>query len=374
MAKATKQQLKQHNTTLILKTVYAQGEMSRADLARKTKLTRPTVSSIINDLIASNLVLETGIGQSIGGKRPILLAVNSSDHHLLCIDISGSKFRGALLNLRGEIVHRAESTIEDLKGEALIDIIYGVIDDLLLLDEMSIIGIAVGTPGLFDPHTGIVRRSVNLAWENMPLQERLETRYDYPIHIVNDSQAAALGELHFGQKQDSNNLVLIKAGRGIGAGIIVNSEILWGDGYGTGEIGQVVMSSGKRGKLLTLESVASTPIVLKQIQDVVRQHIEWDDVEPFRNEEIDQIIVQAGHYLGVAIANLTAILSIHNVVVSGRLTQFDDLFLDAIKKAAQTHGFKDTIDETLIRYSKLGDDIVLLGCSALVLKNELGLF
>ena len=134
------------------------------------------------------------------------------------------------------------------------------------------------------------------------------------------------------------------------------------------------MSSGKRGKLLTLESVASTPVVLKQIQDVVRQHIEWDDVVLDGNGEIEEIIKQAGHYLGIAIANLTAILSIHNVAISGRFTQFGDLFLDSIKKAARMYGFKDTIDETSIRYSELGDDIVLLGCSALVLKNELGLF
>ncbi len=92
MQKATRQQTKGHNSRLVLRTIYNGGELSRADVARMTGLTRPTVSTIVAELLESDLVIETGQGPSAGGKRPTLLSINGNARHLIAIDLSGTEF------------------------------------------------------------------------------------------------------------------------------------------------------------------------------------------------------------------------------------------------------------------------------------------
>src|SRR6266545_568375 len=106
MEKATREQTKTHNTSLVLKTIYQQGDISRADIARITNLTRTTVSDIVAELIEEGLLVETGIGESAGGKPPILIKVEEDARQLICLDLSAHPFTGAVVNLRGRIVGR----------------------------------------------------------------------------------------------------------------------------------------------------------------------------------------------------------------------------------------------------------------------------
>ena len=160
MPKATQQHTKEHNTHLVLKTIYDQDGISRAEIARYTKLTKTTVSSIVNELIREGLVMETGIGTSEGGKPPILLSIVDDAMHFIGIDLANSEFRGAVVNLRGEIAYRTKLPIDDSDGDAALAIMYELIDKLLSDGGKSVSGLGIGTPGLINPHKGIVRRAV----------------------------------------------------------------------------------------------------------------------------------------------------------------------------------------------------------------------
>ena len=103
MKKATHQQTKQHNRDLILRTIFARESISRAEVARVTNLTRATVSDVVNGLLAEGLVKEIGMGESIGGKLPILLSINADARYLIGLNLAQDKFIGAVVNLRGEI-------------------------------------------------------------------------------------------------------------------------------------------------------------------------------------------------------------------------------------------------------------------------------
>ena len=107
MDKATRSQTRHHNSRLVLKTIYDAGDISRAEIARRTHLTRPTVSTLANGLLESGLVIETGPGPSAGGKRPTLLSINEDGPCLLTLDLSGDDYRGALVTLRGHVIRRA---------------------------------------------------------------------------------------------------------------------------------------------------------------------------------------------------------------------------------------------------------------------------
>lgn len=378
MRKATKQHTRNHNTRLVLKTIYDQEGISRADIARSTRLTRPTVSTIVNDLLKDRLVAETGQGPSAGGKPPTLLEVNANAYRLLCLDLGSREFRGTLLNLRGGITESAAFPTEGRTGQQAIALIYRLIDHLRAASPAPLLGIGIGTPGLVDPKSGTVRHAVNLNWRNLPLKELLEERYQTVTYIANDSQAAAMGESTFGVGQESHNLILIKIGQGIGAGIVLGGQPFYGDSFAAGEIGHVVVADD--GPLCTcgnhgcLETVASTRALTRRASHLGLGHT-WDQLATALQQAdptARQLVQQSGRYLGITIANLIAAFNVHHIVISGRVSQFGEIFLQAAQDEARRRTLATLVDDTTLSYSILGTDIVLSGLSALILKHELG--
>ncbi|HEX8682627.1 MAG TPA: ROK family transcriptional regulator [Ardenticatenaceae bacterium] len=388
MKKATRQQTKDHNSRLVLRTIYHSGEISRADIARTTHLTPPTVSSIVAELIDSRFVVETGQGPSAGGKPPTLLNIAHDAHQLLCLDLGSQTFRGALVNLRGEIVGRSGiSLVRHRQGDAL-QLVYDLVEVLTDAATAPLLGIAIGTPGLIDPEQGIVRRAVNLGWAELPLRQLLEERYEKPVYVANDSHMAALAEYTFGDSRESNNLIVVKVGQGIGAGIVLDGHIYYGDGLGAGEIGHLVVAENGEpcscGNMGCLETTTSTRAILRRATTILRAQgaapageepeISWEAVvHGFEggNGAIHEMIVAAGKHLGVALASLVAGLNIQRVVVAGRVSQFGEALLDAAHKEMTRRVLPTLAAKTDIRYATLGSDIVLLGCSAMLLKHEL---
>ena len=397
MEKATREQTKTHNTRLVLKTIYQQGDTSRADIARLTNLTRTTVSDIVAELIEAGLLVETGIGESAGGKPPILIKVQENARLLICLDLSAKPFSGAVVDLRGAIC-QAEQALTDgphahsLTGQAALEAIYGLLDRLVGACDGPVIGIGVGVPGLSDPVSGVVRRSVHLDWTDMPLGDLLRQRYHLPVYIINDSHAAALAEYTFGELRGSPNLIVLRIGEGIGSGILLSGQLHYGDGYGAGEIGHLTVVEGGRlcscGNYGCLETVASPPAIVQRMRELAeydwisfagqaaQAEIDWNFVRrAFHagDETTTELIQEAGRYLGVSIANLVSILNVRRIVVSGRYGEFGDTFLRAVSGEVERRALPTTAAETHIVNSSLGPDIITLGVSALVLDKEMGL-
>ena len=272
--KATPQQIKAYNTRLVLKTIFDRDRISRADVARATGLTRPTVSSAVASLRRRGLVEEVGQGPSAGGKPPILVSVVDDSRHAIGIDLASGEFRGAVVNLRGEIRHRVALPLDGRDGDAALALVYELIDRLIAATNSSLLGIGIGTPGLMDPMKGIVRQAVNLDWQDLPLRSLLKKRYGLPLYVANDSQVAALAEFTFGAHKASDNLVLIKVEHGIGAGIVLNGRLFHGDTFGAGEIGHVVVDDDglpcRCGNTGCLETVASNQAIVRRAQAVAR--------------------------------------------------------------------------------------------------------
>lgn len=296
----------------------------------------------------------------------------------MCIDLGSQEFRGALVNLRGDIVARATFLRTDEQGDAALKLVYRLIDTLLKQTAVPLLGIGVGTPGLVDPGNGIVMRAVNLGWHDLPLRDLIAKRYQQPVYLANDSHAAALAEYTFGRQPASANLVLVKVGQGIGAGIVLRGKPYFGDGFGAGEIGHIVVAEdGERcscGNCGCLETTSSTRAILRHAA-AANTAVTWEDlvraVESGDTAAVD-LVTTAGFNLGVVIAGLIAAFDIHEIVVSGRITRFGTPFLQAVEAAARRRVLPEMAAQTVISFSELGTDIVLLGCSALVLQHELG--
>ncbi len=196
--KATRQFTKEYNQRLVLKTFYENEEISRADVARITGLTKATVSELVNDLVEDGLVSESRYAEASVGKPALLLQVERNGRHLICVDLANQEFRGAVVNMRGELLHTVTLSRDGKVGQPAIDLVYALVDALIEKADHPILGIGIGTPGLIDTTHGFVQYAVNMEWRNVPLGEMLNARYHLPVHIANDSQIAALAEAQFG--------------------------------------------------------------------------------------------------------------------------------------------------------------------------------
>ena len=389
MQKATRQQSKDHNARLVLRTIYNQDNISRADISRATGLTRPTVSRIVAGLIEDRFVLETGQGPSAGGKRPTLLAMAQDQHQVLAIDLGSQEFRGALVNLRGDIIEKLTFPTGGQQGEAALALVYELIDALLQTAGAPLLGIGVGTPGLTNPAAGVIREAVNLGWSNMPRSDLLADRYRLPIYVANDSHMAALGEYTFGPHKGVGNLLVIKIGQGVSAGIVLEGQPYFGDGHSAGEIGHVVVEEGGAqctcGNIGCLETTASTRAIIRRAQGQAARcpdsllaqtaPVTWETLLSALeagDEAARTVVDETGRFLGVAVANLIATLNIHQIVIAGRVFQLGPLLLASTFSEARRRALPAMVDDTEITYSNLGSDVVILGSSAMILKNELG--
>jgi N-acetylglucosamine repressor len=373
MQKATYLQTKHHNRDLVLRTIFENESISRAEVARVTRLTRTTVSDVVSSLLKEGLVEEIGKGESIGGKTPILLSIVADSRYMIGLNLAQDKFVGAIVNLRGEIKEMLEVSVFDDDGKKALDSVYQIISQLIRRKFKPIIGIGIGTPGLVMTREGIVLNAVNLDWQDLPLGDLLKKKFKLPVSILNDSQAAAIGEYAYGGKAEhGENLVVVNVKHGIGAGILINGRLFQGDGGGAGEIGHVVVQENgelcRCGKQGCLETVASATAVLRQLKmssiDQVQASFEAGD------ERTRQVIMKAGHYLGLSLANLIGVLNIQRIMLTGDMTRFGDAWLDVVKEAMHSSALSRLSDNTRIELGVLDYRATILGTSAFPLLDD----
>ncbi len=373
MQKATYLQTKHHNRDLVLRTIFESESISRAEVARVTRLTRTTVSEVVNSLLKEGLVEEIGKGESIGGKTPILLSIVADSRYMIGLNLAQDKFVGAIVNLRGEIKEMLEVSVFDDDGQKALESVYQIINQLIRRKYKPIIGIGIGTPGLVMTREGIVLNAVNLDWQDLPLGDLLQKKFKLPVSVLNDSQAAAIGEYAYGGKAEfGESLIVVNVKHGIGAGILINGRLFQGDGGGAGEIGHVVVQENgelcRCGKQGCLETVASATAVLRQLKmtsiDQVQAAFEAGD------ERTRQVILKAGHYLGLSLANLIGILNIQRIMLTGDMTRFGDTWLNVVKEAMHSSALSRLSDNTRIELGVLDYRAAILGTSAFPLLDD----
>jgi len=392
-AKATHAQTRQHNHRLVLRTVYDFGPISRAEVARNTGLTRTTVSDVVGDLLGDGMVEEVGRGPSSGGKAPILLSLVGDARQVVGLDLGEETFSGALVNLRGEVRRVVELPVDGRNGDDALALVFRLVEELLADSTAAPLGIGVGTPGLVDTRTGTIRWAVNLDWQNLPLGGLLTERFGLPAYVANDSQAAALAEYTFGSDgRRRSNLVTIKVGRGIGAGLVLNGSLFQGDGFGAGEIGHVaVVDDGaacRCGRFGCLETVASSRAIAARAGVLARElGTPLADAATKRDLTIDDVVrgfaagdeaartaaLEAARLLGRAIAGVIGVLNIERIVLDGPVTAFGEEWLATVADEARRRALTLLSGATEIEFGRPSRNVVVLGASALLITRELGL-
>lgn len=378
-AKVLPEHARSHNRSLVLQTLYRSGRLSRADIARETGLTRVTVSDLVAELLAEGLVIELGQRESARpGKPAVLLDIDRAAHQIIGVDLSDhDRFRGAVMDLDGRILVTAEVMLADedagaesagpdaeaATGETAAAKVDALVDRLVAAATAPVLGVGVGSPGVVDL-SGTILTAPNLGWTDLPLQQRLAVRTGLPVIVANDANVAALAEHTYGGA--AGDMMLIRVGHGIGAGLLVAGALVYGSHFAAGEIGQVMVGTD-----LGLETTYNRDQVLEhwlsvpQLQRGIHAaHSAGMDATP--------ILREAGQRLGIALAPVVGALNLSEIVLSGPTELLDGPLAEATVHTLRNRTMAENHADLSLRMTTQGQDIVLRGAAVLVLSGQLG--
>lgn len=357
-----------HNRALVLQTLYSAGPQSRADVARETGLTRVTISDLVAALIVEGLVIELGQREDARpGKPATLIDIDRGAFHIIGVDLSEHEmFRGAVVGLDGQIIERDEVARDGATGEAAVQLVERLVAGLLARTSTPVLGVGVGSPGIVDP-LGVVRTAPNLGWHDIALQERLSATFTLPVHVANDANVGVLAEHGTSHHDD---LLLIKIGHGVGAGLIIGGRPVIGGGFAAGEIGHVVVGTDGGppcacGKAGCLETWLAVPRLTARLA-AVEGH--GDDATSAR----DAILREAGRRLGIVLAPVVGALNLSEVVLSGPAELLDGPLHEATVDTLRKRTMAEFNRDLRLRMSEQAEDIVLRGAAVMVLSGQLG--
>jgi len=361
-----------HNRTLVLQTLYREGPLSRADLARTTGLTKVTVSDLVQGLIDETLVVEAAgatetnerNGRARPGKPGTPLDFDRAAFDVIAVDLSDHAiFRGAVLDVDGAVRARLDLERGDATGADAVELVVELVERLGDLTTRRILGVGIGTPGVVDEE-GRVLTAPKLGWSELPLRELVAERTGFVTVAANDANVAVRAEHSFGA--NVGDLMLVRIGHGLGSGLVIGDRLVVGSRFAAGEIGQVMVGTDAG-----IESPYRTDEILEHWLTVPQLLERIETAGGMTNAE--PVLREAGQRLGVALAPVVGALNLAELVLCGPVELVDGPLADALLETIRNRTMRHSHDALAVRMSELGDDIVLRGAAALLVFRQLGL-
>jgi predicted NBD/HSP70 family sugar kinase len=369
------------NEQVVLETVLHEGAVSRARIARLTGLSKPTVSSVVQDLEACGLVREQGQLSGNVGRPSTLYEVNPRAGYVLGVDVGGSKIRAGIADLYGEVVAEVTDRTAKTSGQALVRQIVRLFGKLVTrskLDRNLVRAAGVGVPGIFDPAADHVFYAPNLpVLEELAITDALVRALGLPVLIDNDVNLAAVGERWRGLAGDQDHFVAISIGTGIGMGIVLGGEIYRGARGAAGEIDFLPMGADPfdpHGTHGPLEAAVTGPALLDRLRARVESGAETsvandDEVQGVfdgadRGDPVAvELVEEEARIVALAIAAVAAVLDPRLVVLGGGIGS-NPVLLEPVRRHV-ARIFPRRLD---VRTSALGDRAAFLGAVAVGLR------
>ncbi len=309
---------------------------------------------------------------------------------VLAIDLGGTKIIAAIVPHQGQVMAKEYfPTLAGEGAESVIGRILSAIDHLLRvrnMDSSQLDSISIAAAGAIDFDQGVVTSSPNLpGWHDIPLRDIVKRKHGVNTFLINDANAAALGEHHFGAGRGVNNLIYLTVSTGIGGGIIINGRLYSGLRGSAGEIGHMTIDvNGPRcscGNIGCLEILASGTAVAREAIRRISQGEESSltemvegKIENITAEKVGvaaqggdslalEVISKAATYLGVGMVNLVNIFNPEMIIVGGGVAQMGDLLLEPARQVVKERAFQLSARAVRIVSAQLGDSAGVLGAA-----------
>ncbi|WP_329577407.1 ROK family transcriptional regulator [Kitasatospora sp. NBC_01250] len=362
-----RQRLRSNNEWLLLEHLRTGGAASRAQLARDTGLSKPTVSAALAMLARAGLVREAGLLAPERGRVAVLYEPEPRAGHVLGVDVGRARLRVAVADLAGRIVARRDVPNRGRSANAVADAVVAAARETTEeagLRPSEVVHAAIGSPGVWDASQRRVHYAGNLpGWGRRGLFERIAAGLETGISVHNDANLAALGEYADGVGAGSRVFVYLLIGTGLGMGVVVDGELQPGAGGAAGEIGLLPMPGGAH----TLEDTAAAESVVRSARELgMRGTLTAKRVfEAARSGEpaARAAVLREAEHLAFAVAVVAAVLDPDLVVLGGGLGHGADLLIEPLER--ELHRL--TPLRPRVAAGLLGDEAVLRGALATAL-------
>lgn len=371
----------------ILRKFYRDGFLSIHELSESIKMSAPTITKAVDDLIEEQLVVKTGMGESSGGRRPWIFGINPSSRYILAVDLERSFVRMAIFDFLNQPVSGIRVFNEGLDTlDDSLQFITERIDELLHAYDIPkdrVLGIGLSLPGLIDIHTGL---SHTYLVDRKPVSDKLWKLTGIPTYVEHDTKAMALGEQAFGLAVGLKNVLCLNIGSGIGLSMILNGEIYKGQSGYSGEFGHIQIDNngelchcGKRG---CIETKAAGKSLIGMVRNDIAKGIDTGfepaskitlplllETASMGNPYILQLLEQSGVALGKGLAVLIHLFNPELIILGGEISKASAFILKPIVENIEYHTIEKIREDTRIVTSELGDNARIMGSLALVMKK-----
>jgi len=294
--------------------------------------------------------------------------------------------RCGLVSDQGELlVHRTRPTLAHRGPEAVIADIAALIREVLQEGGRRVAGVGMASPGPLNPKTGVVLRTPNLRWNNVPLKDKLEQALGLPTTVDNDSQMTAYGEWWKGAAQGYSHVLCLTLGTGVGGGVLINGRIYHGYSGSAGHIGHLIVEPGGArcgcGAVGCLEAYASATAIARRARErlaegrksvIIRCAGNLESLTSYNvyQAALDgdtlalEIFAEVGHYLALALTSAIPLFDPQVVVISGQAAEAGDfIFKPLRKRLGELLKLRPAVP---VLPSTLGDDAGIIGAAGVV--------
>jgi predicted NBD/HSP70 family sugar kinase len=380
--------MREANRDLVAGILRSSPPLSRSALARRTGLTKPTVSAIVDELLSAKIVEELGLDRSSSavGRKGSLLRFNADSSAYLGIHFGVNHTDVAVADGHGRILHIETERARPGRAEITIANVVPQVRRVLraaAVPRHRLQGLGVTLPGLVAKETGTCVLAPNLMWKDVPVRALLEQRFGMPTTVNNITQAVALAEGRVGAARAVNSYIWVYVSTGVGSGIVADGQLLAGSHGFSGEIGhcRVVHTEGllcQCGNRGCLETVASWPAIGRIAGDMKarpgskprprsKKPTTDEVVEAARagDSTAQRAVRTAGHYLGLGASYLANLFNPELIVLGGKAVQCGPLLTMAVQESLcqQTLG----ANQVNVVESSLGAGAALIGAVSLAI-------
>ena len=380
----------------VIRCVQKLGPINRAAVAQEVHLSIPAVMAITEELLGHGILIPAGRAGSGVGKHPELLDICGDHYRMIGVDIGRTMVRTVITGLDGSVLaNEAVQTelIEDpqLFMTRLCDLIIRTVQEARI-DQRTIIGACVAMPGLIEQDTGRIVFSPNFGWQDVPMQEWLNSRLPYQTIVENANRAQARWEIRPGRNNENLTVFCAGLGFGIGAALIQDGRIYYGSSGTSGEFGHITVcrEHGRRcscGNTGCLESMASGSAIAEQGRELARAgrapvltamcRGEFDridaklvfDAARMGDEACGLVVSSAAEYTGIALATSINMLDPDEIYLCGGLMKNGPEFLEEIKRYTRQRQMHFAGRHVVIREGSQDDWHVAKGATLMILDN-----
>lgn len=366
------------------------GPISRPEISKDMGINIVTISNYIDEFIKSNLVFEKELDISEGGRRPVLLDLNSRAGFTVGVGLNLTNMVGLLVDLKGNIITKTQVTRPRASVKEISECVLEITREILRRSKNympEIKGIGVGIAGLVNKKTGSIHWPQKMenyytyASVDVPLKNLIEKEFDLPCLIENDATSACFGENWMGLGQGYKNVIYMFSG--VGCGIMINGEIYRGT---KGYAGEVSIYNYKEQDAFNCELGKDCFVKRWETDLGIVEHVKNQYIKENKNtDNIDlkaifslaksgdgiarEAIQQAAKRLGIKIAYLVNLLNPEVVVLGGGLEDSGEDFIKQVNSTVRDWAFRDATEDLKIVYSQLRENAVALGAASLVMQK-----